>query len=194
MIKEDTGMQETLPRNYAELDRLLQAAGADSSAAEAHGLLCGMTCAGGRCAGSIWLAHLLGEDNTLSAAAQDCGNALASLQKDILRQFNDDAMGFTLLLPADDEPLAPRTLALSQWCAGFLYGVALGGIRDDAPLPNDSAEILKDFYEISHAGFAPEGTQDADEAAYQEIVEYVRMCVLLIHEELCPLPGNPRLQ
>jgi len=194
MIKEDTGMQETLPHNYAELDRLLQAAGADSSAAEAHGLLCGMTCAGGRCAGSVWLAHLLGEDNTLSAAAQDCGNALASLQKDILRQFNDDAMGFMLLLPVDDEPLASRTRALSQWCAGFLYGIALGGVRDDAPLPNDTAEILKDFYEISHAGFTSGGTRDADEAAYQELGAYVRMCVLLVCEELCPLTGNPRLQ
>ncbi|MGD8875615.1 MAG: UPF0149 family protein [Gammaproteobacteria bacterium] len=190
----DTVMQETLPRNYAELDRLLQAAGADSSAAEAHGLLCGMTCAGGRCAGSVWLAHLLGEDNTLSAAAQDCGDALTGMQQEILRQFNDDAMGFTLLLPADDEPLAPRTRALSHWCEGFLYGVALGGIRDDATLPHDTAEILKDFYEISHAGFAAGGTQDADEAAYQEIVEYVRMCVLLMYEELCPLPATPRVQ
>ena len=187
-------MQETLPCTYAELDRLLQAAAADSSAAEVHGVLCGMACAGCRGAGSVWLAHLLGENNTLSAAAQDCSDALTGMQKAILRQFNDDAMGFTLLLPADDEPLAPRARALSQWCEGFLYGVALGGIRDDAPLPNDSAEILKDFYEISHAGFASGGTQDADEAAYQEIIEYVRMCVLLIYEELCPLPANPRVQ
>jgi len=187
-------MQETPPCSHAELDRMLQAAGADSGAAEAHGLLCGMTCAGGRVAGSIWLTHLLGEDNTLSAAAQDCDAALARLQQDILRQFNDDALGFVLLLPHDDEPLALRTRALSHWCEGFLYGIALGGIRDDAPLPNDSAEILKDFYEISHAGFSSEGTEDADEAAYQEIVEYVRMCVLLVHEELRPLPASPRLQ
>lgn len=187
-------MQETLPCNHAELDRMLQAAGAESGAAEAHGLLCGMTCAGGRVAGSLWLTHLLGEDNTLSAAAQDCDAALANLKQDILRQFNDDALGFGLLLPHDDEPLALRARALSHWCEGFLYGIALGGIREDAPLPNDTAEILKDFYEISHAGFPSGGTGDADEAAYQEIVEYVRMCVLLVHEELRPLPANSRLQ
>jgi yecA family protein len=173
---------------------MLQAAGAESGAAEAHGLLCGMTCAGGRVAGSLWLTHLLGEDNTLSAAAQDCDAALANLKQDILRQFNDDALGFGLLLPHDDEPLALRTRALGHWCEGFLYGIALGGIREDAPLPNDTAEILKDFYEISHAGFPSGGTGDADEAAYQEIVEYVRMCVLLVHEELRPLPANSRLQ
>jgi hypothetical protein len=104
-------MQETLPGSHAELDRMLQAAGADSDAAEAHGLLCGITCAGGRVAGSVWVEHLLGENNTLSAAAKDCTDALASLQKDILRQFNDDALGFALLLPHDDEPLALRTRA-----------------------------------------------------------------------------------
>jgi yecA family protein len=187
-------MQKALTRNHAEVEEMLHAAGADSGAAEAHGLLCGMACTGGRVAISVWLEHLLGENNTLSVAAQDCGDALTTLQQEILSQLNDDALGFVLLLPNDDEPLALRTRALSHWCEGFLYGMALGGVRDDAPLPNDSAEIIKDFYEISHAGFSSEGTEDADEAAYQEIVEYVRMCVLLVHEELRPLPASPRLQ
>jgi len=187
-------MQETLPCSHAELEGMLHAAGADSGAAEAHGLLCGMTCAGGGVAGSVWLEHLLGENNTLSVAAQDCSDALTILQQEIRRQLNDDALGFVLLLPSDDEPLALRTRALSHWCEGFLYGMALGGMRDDFPLPDDSAEIIGDFYQISHAGFSSEGTGDADEAAYQEIVEYVRMCVLLVHEELCPLPASPRLQ
>jgi yecA family protein len=187
-------MQESLPCSYAELDALLRTAGADSDAAEAHGLLCGITCAGGRVAGSVWLEHLLGENNTLSAAAQDCGDALTTLQQEILRQLNDDALGLVLLLPHDNEPLALRTRALSHWCEGFLYGIALGGVRDATPLPHDSSEIIKDFYDISHAGFASEGTEYADEAAYLEIVEYVRMCVLLVHEELRPLPASPRLQ
>jgi yecA family protein len=187
-------MQETLPCSHAEVEGMLQTAGADSGAAEAHGLLCGIACTSGRVAASVWLEHLLGENNTLSVAAQDCGDALTTLQQEILRQLNDDALGFVLLLPYDDELLALRTRALSHWCEGFLYGMALGGVRDNTPLPNDSAEIIKDFYEISHAGFSSEGTEDADEAAYQEIVEYVRMCVLLVHEELLPLPASPRLQ
>ena len=187
-------MQEALPCSHAELDRILQAAGAGSGAAEAHGLLCGLICAGGSVAGSVWLEHLLGENNTLSAAAQDCSETLATLQKAIRHQFNDESLGFMLLLPHDDESLALRTRALSRWCEGFLYGLALGGIRDDAPLPHDSAEIIRDFYDISHAGFSSGQADDADEAAYLEIVEYVRMCVLLVHEELHPLPMSPRLQ
>lgn len=187
-------MHEPQPVSYSGLGRLLQSADAASGAAEAHGLLCGIACTGGKVAGDVWLAHLLGEGNTLSAAARDCSAALLSLQQDIRRELRDDALGFMPLLPLDGESLGQRTRALSQWCEGFLYGMALGGIRADAPLPEDIAEILKDFYEISHAGFTSEGTDDADEAAYLEIVEYVRMCVLLVHEELRPAPDGTRLQ
>ena len=119
---------------------------------------------------------------------------MITLQTDIVRQFHDDALGFVLLLPADDEPLAQRTDALGHWCSGFLYGLALGGIREDAELPDTVSEIMKDFYEISHARFAYEVTDDADEEAYMEIVEYVRMSVLLLHAELQPMPASARLQ
>jgi hypothetical protein len=180
--------------SYDQLEQRLHAAGAESGAAEAHGLLCGTVCAGGKTAPAIWLEHLLGEGNTLSAAAQDCSDMLTALQSDIVRLFHDDALGFALLLPADEEPLALRTDALGSWCEGFLYGLALGGIREDAGLPDTVSEVMKDFYEISHARFAYETTDDADEEAYMEIVEYVRMSVLLLHEELQPMPASARLQ
>jgi len=180
--------------SYDQLEQRLHAAGAESGAAEAHGLLCGAVCAGGKAAPAVWLEHLLGEGNTLSVAAQDCIDMLNALQSDIVRLFHDDALGFTLLLPADEAHLSQRTEALGKWCAGFLFGLALGGIREDAELPDSVSEVMKDFYEISHARFACETTDDADEAAYLEIVEYVRMSVLLLHEELQPMPASARLQ
>ena len=186
-------MQETLSFNHHELEQKLQAASAEGGASEAQGLLAGIICAGGKSEPALWLAHLLGE-NTLSAAANEVSEQLTSLHADILRQFNDDAFGFNLILPNDDTPLSVRTEALSQWCGGFLYGLALGGIREDADMPANVSEVMKDFYEISHARFAYEATDDADEAAYTEIVEYVRMSVLLLHEELQPLPTSARLQ
>jgi yecA family protein len=187
-------VQEISTCSYDQLEQKLHAAAAESGAAEAHGLLCGAICAGGKVGPAVWLEHLLGEDNTLSAAAQDCSDMMISLQTDIVRQFHDDALGFELLLPAEDEPLAQRTDALGHWCAGFLYGLALGGIREDADLPDTVSEIMKDFYEISHARFAYEVTDDTDEEAYMEIVEYVRMSVLLLHAELQPMPASARLQ
>jgi yecA family protein len=185
--------QDTLPVSHDELQQMLHAANAEGGASEAHGLLAGMICAGGKPAPELWLEHLLGE-NTLSAAAARIRKHLMKLHDDILRQFNDDVFGFELLLPGDDAPLSLRTENLSQWCGGFLYGLALGGFRAGTAMPENVSEVMKDFYEISHARFAYETTDDADEAAYMEIVEYVRMSVLLLHEELQPVPTGARLQ
>ena len=186
-------VQEISTCSYDQLEQRLHAADAETGAAEAHGLVCGTICAGGNTGPALWLPHVLG-DNTLSAAAQDCSDMLTSLQTDSMRQFHDDALGFMLLLPEDDTPLAQRTDALGHWCAGFLYGLALGGIREDVDLPDTVSEVMKDVYEISHARFAYETTDDADEAAYIEITEYVRMSVLLLHAELQPMPASARLQ
>ena len=186
-------LQDTLPYSHKELEQKLRAADAEGGASEAQGLLAGIICAGGKSAPDLWLTHLLGE-NTLSAAADEVREQLMTVHTGILCRFNDDSFGFDLLLPDDDAPLSLRTEALSQWCGGFLYGLALGGFREDVEMPGNVSEVMKDFYEISHARFAYEATDDADEAAYMEIVEYVRMSVLLLHEELQPLPTTSRLQ
>ena len=185
--------QDTLPVSHDELEQLLLAADAEGGASEAHGLLAGIVCAGGKPAPDLWLSHLLGDD-TLGAAAVEARKLLMRLHADILRQFNDESFGFELLLPGDEAPLSLRTENLGQWCGGFLYGLALGGFREGIDMPETVTEVMKDFYEISHARFAYEATDDADEAAYMEILEYVRMSVLLLHEELQPVPANTRLQ
>ena len=179
--------------SHEELAQLLQSAGADSSASEAHGMLSGTICAAGKTSPGLWLEYLLGEGNTLSAAASDSSDMLLTLQSELLRQLNDDAFGFELLLPLDDVPLPLRTETLSQWCAGFLYGLALGGFREDVAMPDSVSEVMKDFYEISHARFDYDLMDESDETAYMEIVEYVRMGVLLLYEELQPVPTT-RLQ
>ena len=186
-------MPDTTQCHYDELAALLRSAGADSSASEAHGMISGAICAAGKTSPGLWLEYLLGVDNTLSAAARGCGDMLVNLQSELLRQFNDDAFGFVLFLPPDEVSLALRTEALSQWCSGFLYGLALGGFRDDAEAPEDVTEVMKDLYEISKARFAYDDTSESDETAYMEIVEYVRMSGLLLYEELQPVPAT-RLQ
>ena len=180
--------------SYEALEGSLRAADADSGAAEAHGLLCGTVTAGGRSTPDLWLEHLLGPDNTLSAAAQECRELLDGLQNDILGQFNDESFGFQVMLPADSAPLSVRTRALGEWCEGFLYGLALGGVREGAARTEMVEEVMKDFYDISHAGFGTEAPNEDDEIAYAEIVEYLRVSVLLLYQELQAVPVSSRLQ
>lgn len=178
---------------FSELDEMLQRAGADSGAAEAHGVLCGALAVRGVSTDGDWLEHLLGDGNTLSVAAQDCIETLQAMQAGIICQFNDASFGFSMLLPEDNSPLSTRTRALGEWCSGFLYGLALGGVREGQAGSEHADEIMKDFYEISHAGFGTEAPGEADEAAYAEIVEYIRVSVLMLHDELNTMPASPQL-
>jgi uncharacterized protein YgfB (UPF0149 family) len=67
-------------------------------------------------------------------------------------------------------------------------------VREDLERQGYVGEIMHDFSEISNARFEQELTDDDEETAYAEIVEYVRMSVLLCHEELQPLQAPERLQ
>ncbi len=187
-------MIETENVTYDRLQSALQAADADSGAAESHGVICGIICAAGTPDPSLWLDHLLGAGNTGSAMAQSVQLLLTGLYSDSLLHFNDGDLGLVLLLPEDDTPLPLRSQALGEWCQGFLYGLALGGVRENGAPKGDVGEIMHDFYEISNTRFEHDLTDEDEESAYAEIVEYVRMSVLLCHEELRPLQVPQRLQ
>lgn len=183
-------MNESAAFDYAGLENALQAADADCGAAESHGLLCGLICAAGKADEMRWLEPVLGAGNTLSAAAHTSREMLNDLYTGTLVQFNQGDLGLLLLLPGDDTPLAVRSQALGHWCQGFLYGLALGGVSQEGHQPGNVPEIMHDFFEIAQAGFDQEADDETEEAAYMEIVEYVRMSVLLCHEELQPVPAR----
>jgi yecA family protein len=183
-------VNNTAAVGYAGLETALQSADADCGAAESHGLLCGISCAAGKVDTTLWLGHILGEGNTLSVAAQTCREQLTALYAGTLLHLNDGELGLELLLPGEDAPLALRSQALGLWCQGFLYGLALAGVSEEGRQPGTVPEIMGDFYEISHTGFDHDADDETEEAAYAEIVEYVRMSVLLCHEELQPLPAR----
>jgi hypothetical protein len=157
-------------------------------------VLCGIICATGNSAPETWLEHLLGGGNTLSADARTAREKLEALYTCSLSHLNDTQLGLVLLLPDDSVPLPLRSRALGEWCQGYLYGLAMGGVREDAGMPGHVPEIMHDLYEISHVRSEYAADENAEEAAYFEISEYVRMCVLLCHEELQPRQAPARLQ
>jgi yecA family protein len=187
-------LNETVNVAYDRLLAALQAADADSGAAESHGVICGIICASGTSDPALWLDHLLGEGNTDSVMAESAQLLLMELYTETLLHFNEGDLGLVLLLPEDDAPLSLRSQALGEWCQGFLYGLALGGVREDGMKKGDMGEIMHDFYEIANTRFDHDLTDEDEESAYAEIVEYVRMSVLLCHEELRPLQSPQRLQ
>src|SRR5271170_819112 len=82
-------------------------------------------------------------------------------------------------------PEGRATAALAQWCQGFLYGLGAGRITDASELPGEVGEIVRDFIAITRADAdAAEEADEADENAYAELVEFVRVGVQLLFEEL----------
>jgi len=175
-----TSLQETLTRARAACD-----------AAESHGTLCGVLCVGVDGA-DTWLEHILGEDAAAGLPADRCRKELTALKDATRNALTEGALGFTPLLPDDETTLNERTEALGEWCQGFLYGVGLGGQGMDLDaLPDEAGEVLRDMSQIAQAGFEGEGASDEDEAAYTEIVEYLRVGVQLLFEELRSARGAP---
>jgi uncharacterized protein len=140
----------------------------------------GAVCAAGNYALDDWLAEILPEGPVPMAA----GNALTALYEATVGSLRSTEMQFDLLLPDDTETLDERARALGLWCNGFLYGLGSNGAADPRQLSADVAEIVRDLGEISRAGVDGQDSEEANETAFAELVEFVRVGVQLIFEEL----------
>jgi len=152
--------------------------------AECHGLMCGLLCRESSATASDYMSQL--------AAMQLVNNPTAGLDavlteahKSTARQLNDEEFGFALWLPDDEEPLEERIVALGQWCSGFLAGLACAGGLE--ALSEEAREAIDDLQQIARAEMSaadPDGAEsEEDEKAYVEIVEYVRVVALMMHED-----------
>ena len=176
-----------LPDIY-ELEDVLLKLNSTMSAAESHGVLCAILCARGSADMSDWVSHVLGEQAPGNAALKEAMVLLNALYQVTLVQLHDSNCEFQMFLPDDEEDLRERVEALTAWCQGYVYGLAVGGLSDTTKLPEDTMELIKDIIEISKADHATDAvTSEEDEVAYVEIVEYLRTGTLLISEELQPL-------
>jgi uncharacterized protein len=173
---------------FNELQRALLQSHALTDAAEAHGTLVGSLCASG-CSMHDWLAEILPEGEASGEAA----NSLQAVFDATNDALGDDAMSFQPMLPSDDDPIAQRTSALGEWCQGFLYGLGVGvAVPDVSRLPGEAAEVLRDMTEITHVDVDPQDSDESNEEAYAELVEFVRVGVQLLYDQLQPLREPPR--
>lgn len=174
--------------SFPELEDTLAEAGSPTEAAEAHGSLCGALCAQSRLRFESWLEELLENRETQNERTHDVLRAVFSQTSE---ELGGASMQFAPLLPDDDEPLAGRTSALAHWCEGFLYGLGAGGLSTLDSLPGEVGEIVRDMSEISRATPEDGEATETDEQAYAELVEYIRVGVQLIYDELEPLRSMP---
>jgi uncharacterized protein YgfB (UPF0149 family) len=174
--------------SYTDFQRVLASSNALSEAAEAHGTLAGAFCTASPYTQEDWLAEILpdgrapdSQAESLRAIFEATGSALRNRQMD-----------FQPLLPDDAEPLSVRTAALGEWCHGFLYGLGTGHVQNLEAAGDEVSEILKDFTEITHVDVDPDDSDEANEEAYVELLEFVRVGVQLLFEQFESLRNVPR--
>ena len=195
-------MVEPVTIEFNGLTASLRQLGVSSSAAEIHGLLCGLLCARGHVSIEEWIqavreegalaAETTGHEKILRPAARlEMGftavpenSPLIGLYWETVRRLGGDEYDFQLVLPDDEQSLAVRADALADWCQGFIYGLGIGGMTDVDLLSDEVREVVHDLTEISQAAYEDDEELESDECAYMEVVEYARAGVMLVFEEL----------
>ncbi len=184
-------MPQNLP-DYLILDSALHKLDTEITSGEVHGTLCGLLCANSNAGADVWQQALWPGQPGGDLLATGIHEIFSQIHTVTRRQLNDPTCEFQMLLPGDGDSLDARVNALGDWCQGYLIGLSLGGITDFTLLPEDAREITKDLLEIARAGTSCEleGSEE-DENAYAELVEYLRVGVLLVNEELQPTQAPP---
>lgn len=149
------------------------------SAAEAHGILAGLFCVHLDAECNQWLSVVLADGQV--ALTEPERVAFQRLQDVARSELIDQDFAFDLWLPDDDETLAVRTIALGEWCQGFLSG--LGYQHGRGSWPGSCDDVIRDLAAIANVESAPDADEAAEEA-FTEVVEYIRAGVLLIRSEL----------
>lgn len=168
------------------LDEALRRAEAGMDAPEAHGSLCGMLCGLGAAGRAPWLAETLEDLAEGAAVTERTGSLLRALADDTLATLEGADMSLQPLLPGDAAPLVQRVDGLAQWCQGFNHGLFVAARVGDAEAElasGNTAEVLRDFSAMAEVSVGDDEADAEGEAAYVELVEYVRVSVQLVYEE-----------
>lgn len=167
------------PLTHAELATTLKTLRLGVGASDLHGSLTGYLCAGGSAGAEEWPAALEIEPEPATPLNDE---ALRRLYRECQAQLEDPDLGFEPLLPGADAPVEHRAEALVEWCRGFLGGVGLSGPAARA-LSADANEVLSDIGRIAASRFDYDD-ENEDETALCEVLEFVRVGVLLLHAEM----------
>jgi uncharacterized protein len=167
--------------DYDEVNAELGAVHAGMRASECHGFLCGHFCSSNSLIVDSWQEHLLaGIDDTVNV--EDCLTILEKLANQVKVEILSEDISFDLLLPEDAAAISDRSSALAEWCAGFASGLGIGGMSEEQKSNEECDEFVKDVISISRMETAIEEGEES-EAAFFEIVEYIRVGTIMLHQE-----------
>lgn len=178
------------PSGVPSLDDLANALvrlNAGCTASELHGVVTGLLAGGARLNRSTLQKILETHSEADQAFGDDITASLWQLQLKTLEDLGDSELVFAPLLPDDDDDLAARVSAISDWCQGFLVGFGTAARPNDTRIHDESVrETLQDIMHVANVDAAAQDNDESDESAYAELYEFVRIAVIHLFEEMVP--------
>jgi len=187
----DNNLEEKI-LDFASVQAIITTESVQVHAAELHGVLTGLVCAGFPFESHDYLAMITDLFNDGENLPVKVKTIVKLMFSDIWKNILDDSYGFQLMLPDDDDSIVERGHALSVWVQGFNLGFGLHQ-KDKAIVSEDVKEVLSDFAEIANLSDEMEEDEN-NEQAYFEIAEYVRISSLLCFTELGVPPETKPIQ
>ncbi|MEM1081048.1 MAG: UPF0149 family protein [Pseudomonadota bacterium] len=151
--------------------------------AETHGIVIGLLCGNPSHSESTLtesLAALQVGDWDSDRIREQLGPALAGLHSEL----SSPELEFRPLLPTSDRSLDERTRCLASWCSGFMtgFGASFPASAMDKQ-PPETNEALQMLEQISRAASDPDTDAEAEESAFFELAEFVKVAALLLREQ-----------
>ena len=173
-------MSETI--DYDIFKDVLHGLNTDDTISSAHGILCGFSCVKPDVNIDNWLSEVLVNIDLNNLSEKEAFGRLAEIFNNTNEQLADPTLSFSLLIADDSHTLREQAYTLVEWCQGFLAGLGLSEVQAS---DEEVLEMIKDISEISQLD--AELLENEDNAEdFNEIVEFVRVAVLLIQETLQP--------
>ncbi|SMM98346.1 FIG001590: Putative conserved exported protein precursor [uncultured Candidatus Thioglobus sp.] len=167
---------------YDDVKNVLHSLNTDDTPSSAHGILCGFACVKPDLALDDWMNEVLVSIDFDNVNEKSAHQQLAQIYNNTLSQLGDATLNFQLLIADENSNIREQADTLIQWCQGFLLGFGLKKISTN---DEDVLEMIQDISQISQLdGDVLDNEENAQDL--NEIIEFVRMGVLLIQETLQP--------
>lgn len=161
-----------------------------------QGMLIGLLCGDNDLQEAVWIKKLI-EEAQIKSVKESFLKVLDEVFQETNKGLNGSGFELEFCIPDDNESLIFRAAMLGQLCEGVLYGLGLIGALNESEkdIPENVRELVDDLGQISRIDISElndaKALGEQEESDFMELIEFVKVGILTINEELNPTQAPP---
>jgi len=177
--------EDLIPLDFDDCCNQMLEFGYEVSPSELHGLLSGVVSTGLKIRPDSIITLVLKHVDAETCSERNRTTILTMYDFIEREMFSSDS-SYTLFLPDDELDMSQRLRCLAAWCQGFLVGFGTASAQKAiGQFSPETEEALKDIVNIANLSEDFDAEEDeVNETSYAELVEYLKVAVLLMSSEL----------